>query len=126
MHLPLLLPLLLALLLSLLAPSAAFAPACLPRSPGALARSPPRSPPSPRASTPLFGGKQATFGVSSPFVYAAKLGLGEKKLQNLRGKAISLHSQAIGEFCMWSGSYHMRTRIIKKAKENGNWLGFLV
>ena len=77
-------------------------------------------------STRLYGGKKAKFGVASPAVYAAKLALGEKPLNTLRGKAISLHSQLIGDFCKWSGSYHLRTRVIKKAKVNGDTLGFLV
>ena len=78
------------------------------------------------ASSLHMGGKKAKFGVFSPAVYGAKLALGEKKLNSLRGKAISLHSQAIGEFCTWSGAYHLRTKLIKKAKTNGDILGFLV
>lgn len=71
-------------------------------------------------------GSQAKFGIFSPAVYVAKLVLGDKKLNSIRGKAISLHSQAIGEFCEWAGAYHLRTRLIKKAKTNGDSLGFLV
>jgi len=71
-------------------------------------------------------GSQAKFGVFSPAVYAAKITLGNDKLNKIRGKAISLHSQYIGEFCTWSGAYHLRTRLIKKAKLNGDILGFLV
>jgi len=71
-------------------------------------------------------GSMAKFGVFSPTVYAAKFVLGEKKLNNIRGKAISLHSQAIGDFCEWAGAYHLRTKLIKKAKTNGDTLGFLV
>lgn len=77
--------------------------------------------------TPLMmGGKMAKFGIFSPAVYAAKIALGEKELNSLRGKGISLHSQAIGDFCKWAGAYHLRTRLIKKAKTNGDILGFLV
>merc|ERR1712129_537724 len=64
-----------------------------------------------------MGGKVAKFGVFSPAVYAAKIVLGDKKLKGIRGKAISLHSQAIGDFCTWSGSYHLRTKIIKKPRQ---------
>eukprot|EP00591_Stephanopyxis_turris_P002747 CAMPEP_0195522198 /NCGR_PEP_ID=MMETSP0794_2-20130614/20098_1 /TAXON_ID=515487 /ORGANISM="Stephanopyxis turris, Strain CCMP 815" /LENGTH=72 /DNA_ID=CAMNT_0040651891 /DNA_START=207 /DNA_END=425 /DNA_ORIENTATION=+ len=71
-------------------------------------------------------GKQAKFGIFSPAVYGAKIVLGQKKLNQIRGKGISLHSQAIGEFCTWAGAYHLRTRLIKKAKTNGDILGFLV
>lgn len=71
-------------------------------------------------------GSQAKFGIFSPAVYVAKIALGQEKLNKIRGKAISLHSQAIGDFCEWAGAYHLRTRLIKKAKVNGDTLGFLV
>mmetsp|Transcript_17349 Transcript_17349/g.26293 ORF Transcript_17349/g.26293 Transcript_17349/m.26293 type:complete len:129 (+) Transcript_17349:147-533(+) len=74
----------------------------------------------------MMGGKMAKFGIFSPAVYAAKAVLGTAELNKIRGKAISLHSQAIGDFCTWAGAYHLRTRIIKKAKTNGDILGFLV
>jgi hypothetical protein len=74
----------------------------------------------------LYMGSQAKFGVFSPAVYAAKITLGTDKLNKIRGKAISLHSQYIGDFCVWVGAYHLRTRLIKKAKTNGDILGFLV
>lgn len=76
--------------------------------------------------TSLQMGSQAKFGIFSPAVYGAKIALGEPKLNKIRGKAISLHSQAIGQFCTWSGAYHIRTKLIKKAKLNGDILGFLV
>lgn len=74
----------------------------------------------------LFMGNVANFGVFSPAVYVAKIVLGKEKLNKIRGKAISLHSQYIGDFCEWVGAYHLRTRLIKKAKLNGDVLGFLV
>ena len=73
-----------------------------------------------------MGGKQAKFGIFSPAVYGAKIVLGNDKLLKLRGKAISLHSQYIGDFCEWAGAYHLRTKLIKLAKTNGDTLGFLV
>ena len=66
------------------------------------------------------------FGIFSPAVYVAKFALGEAKLNKIRGKAISLHSQAITEWCKTYGAYNLRTRLIKKAKKNGDELGFLV
>lgn len=79
------------------------------------------------SSTELYmGGKMAKFGIFSPAVYAAKFALGTEKLNKIRAKAISLHSQYIGDFCLWVGAYHLRTRLIKKAKTNGDILGFLV
>jgi len=74
----------------------------------------------------MMGGKMSKFGVFSPAVYAAKIALGEAKLNKIRGKGISLHSQVIGDFTLWVGAYHLRTRLIKTAKVNGDILGFLV
>ena len=71
-------------------------------------------------------GSMAKFGIFSPAVYAAKVVLGPEKLNKIRGKAISLHSQYIGDFCSWVGAYPLRTKLIKKAKVNGDTLGFLV
>jgi hypothetical protein len=74
----------------------------------------------------LHMGKMSKFGIFSPAVYGAKLALGSDELNKIRGKAISLHSKYIGEFCEWAGAYHLRTKLIKKAKLNGDILGFLV
>lgn len=74
----------------------------------------------------IMMGKIAKFGIFSPAVVAAKAVLGEKELNKVRGKAISLHSQAITDFCKYVGAQgKMRARIIKKAKTNGDDLGFL-
>ena len=73
-----------------------------------------------------MGGKMSKFGIFSPAVYIAKFALGTDRLNKVRGKAISLHSQYIGDFCEWVGAYHLRTQLIKKAKTNGDILGFLV
>ena len=73
-----------------------------------------------------MGGKKAKFGIFSPAVYGAKIVLGTDKLNKIRGKAISLHSEKIGDFCKFYGAYHLRTKLIKKAKTNGDTLGFLV
>ena len=77
-------------------------------------------------SSSLYMGNKAKFGVFSPAVYGAKVVLGQDRLNKIRGKAISLHSEKIGQFCTWVGAYHLRTRLIKKAKVNGDTLGFLV
>ena len=77
--------------------------------------------------TELFmGGKTAKFGIFSPGVIVAKAALGETKFNKLRGKVISLHSQVITEFCQNYGAYNLRLKLIKKAKVNGDTLGFLV
>ena len=80
----------------------------------------------PESSSLYMGGKQAKFGVFSPAVYGAKIVLGNDRLLKIRGKAIALHSEKIGDFCTWIGAYHLRTKLIKKAKLNGDILGFLV
>jgi len=82
--------------------------------------------PSRSGRSQLYMGSMAKFGVFSPAVYVAKVVLGSDKLNKVRGKAISLHSEKIGEFCQWVGAYHLRTKLIKKAKTNGDILGFLV
>lgn len=47
-------------------------------------------------------------------------------VQQIRGKAIALHSQAITEFSYFVGAQgKLRNRLIKKAKTNGDKLGFL-
>ncbi|EWM23526.1 hypothetical protein Naga_100940g3 [Nannochloropsis gaditana] len=118
--------LLVALLLSLMASSHAFFMAAPLR--------PPASTPAPyglprgrqQGAMSMMGGKVAKFGFFSPAVIVAKIVLGEKKLNKVRGKAISLHSQAITEFCTFVGAQgKTRNRLIKKAKTNGDELGFL-
>jgi hypothetical protein len=79
-----------------------------------------------RRTSLQMGGKMSKFGIFSPAVYAAKAVLGEQKLNKLRGKAIALHSQAITEWCLQFGAYNLRLKLIKKAKKNGDELGFLV
>lgn len=77
-------------------------------------------------NTELYmGGKQAKFGPFSPAVYVGKFVLGEQKFNKFRAKIISLHSQIITDFCIQYGAYNMRVRLIKKAKVNGDTLGFL-
>ena len=79
-----------------------------------------------RSSELSMGGKQSKFGIFSPAVILAKTVLGEGKLNKIRGKAISLHSQAITEWCLQYGAYNLRLKLIKKAKKNGDELGFLI
>jgi len=80
----------------------------------------------PKNGMVMMAGKVANFGIFSPAVYGAKIVLGDAKLKKYRGKAVSLHSQAIGDFTAWAGAGHIRTDVIKLAKKNGNTLGFLV
>ena len=62
-----------------------------------------------------MGGKMSKFGIFSPAVYAAKAVLGEAKLNKLRGKAISLHSQAITEWCQQYGAYNLRLKLVRSS-----------
>ncbi|KAG5191247.1 proton gradient regulation [Tribonema minus] len=74
----------------------------------------------------LHMGKVSKFGLFSPAVIAAKVVLGEARLNKIRGKAIALHSQTITSFCDWVGAdSKMRGLLIKKAKTTGDELGFL-
>ena len=51
-------------------------------------------------------GNNAAFGIFSPAVLAAKQILGEKQLNKLRGKGITLHSQVRlpATMRLWAGS----------------------
>jgi hypothetical protein len=65
-------------------------------------------------------------GLFSPVVKFASGVLGVKKLNTVRGKAISVHSQAINQFCKFIGANQkVRQGLIRVAKTNGSKLGFL-
>lgn len=65
-------------------------------------------------------------GVFAPLVVAIRPIIGVKRFNQLRGKAISLHSQVIGDFCSEFGATtKQRQKLIKTAKANGGRLGFL-
>lgn len=71
-------------------------------------------------------GKNSKFGPFSPVVIMASWVLGSKRLNKIRGKGISLHSQVITAFCDFTGTGpRMRTSLIRQAKTNGDILGFL-
>ncbi|KAL1519332.1 hypothetical protein AB1Y20_022858 [Prymnesium parvum] len=77
-------------------------------------------------ASPQMMGKMAQDGPFTPIVLAAKVVLGDKLLNKIRGKAISYHSQFISEFCYDFGVPNkMRGALIKKAKTTGDRLGFL-
>jgi hypothetical protein len=70
--------------------------------------------------------KVSKFGVFSPIVILTSLVLGQKQLNKIRGKGISLHSQVITAFCEFTGAGpRTRQSLIRTAKDNGNKLGFL-
>mmetsp|Transcript_4866 Transcript_4866/g.17670 ORF Transcript_4866/g.17670 Transcript_4866/m.17670 type:complete len:94 (-) Transcript_4866:138-419(-) len=86
------------------------------------------APPKPekKAAKPAKMGKQSAFGPFTPLVVATRAVVGEKQFNQIRGKAITLHSQVITEFCSYTGTTReIRQGLIKLAKNNGNTLGFL-
>ncbi|CAI9755918.1 unnamed protein product [Fraxinus pennsylvanica] len=65
-------------------------------------------------------------GVFAPAVVVTRNVIGKKTFNQLRGKAIALHSQVINEFCKTIGADNkQRQGLIRLAKKNGENLGFL-
>lgn len=79
----------------------------------------------PRAQ-PRMGNINEGRGVFAPLVVLARNVIGKKRFNQLRGKAIALHSQVITEFCKSIGAdAKQRQGLIRLAKKNGEKLGFL-
>eukprot|EP01023_Acetabularia_acetabulum_P022973 TRINITY_DN2255_c0_g1_i1.p4 TRINITY_DN2255_c0_g1~~TRINITY_DN2255_c0_g1_i1.p4 ORF type:complete len:127 (-),score=10.59 TRINITY_DN2255_c0_g1_i1:285-665(-) len=71
-------------------------------------------------------GNKATNGPFAPLVRVTRAAVGQKDFNKIRGKAISLHSQVIKEFCSQIGAGPKQAQqVIRLAKKNGEWLGFL-
>ncbi|XP_057478893.1 protein PROTON GRADIENT REGULATION 5, chloroplastic-like [Actinidia eriantha] len=65
-------------------------------------------------------------GLFAPIVVVTRNIIGKKPFNQLRGKAIALHSQVITEFCKSIGAdAKQRQGLIRLAKKNGEVLGFL-
>ncbi|OMO97766.1 hypothetical protein CCACVL1_04462 [Corchorus capsularis] len=65
-------------------------------------------------------------GLFAPIVVVTRQIVGKKRFNQLRGKAIALHSQVITEFCKSIGAdAKQRQGLIRLAKKNGEKLGFL-
>uniref|UniRef100_A0A0F7CYT9 Proton gradient regulation 5 n=1 Tax=Erodium foetidum TaxID=337372 RepID=A0A0F7CYT9_9ROSI len=65
-------------------------------------------------------------GVFAPLVVVTRNIVGRRRFNQLRGKAIALHSQVITEFCKSIGADgKQRQGLIRLAKKNGERLGFL-
>ncbi|KAL5220189.1 hypothetical protein ABZP36_024902 [Zizania latifolia] len=65
-------------------------------------------------------------GIFAPLVVVVRNIVGRKRFNQLRGKAIALHSQVITEFCKTIGAdAKQRQGLIRLAKKNGEKLGFL-
>ncbi|XP_057783540.1 protein PROTON GRADIENT REGULATION 5, chloroplastic [Salvia miltiorrhiza] len=73
---------------------------------------------------PMMGSGKG--GIFAPAVVITRNIIGKKRFNQLRGKAIALHSQVITEFCKSIGADNkQRQGLIRLAKKNGEWLGFL-
>ncbi|RCV32391.1 hypothetical protein SEVIR_6G259600v4 [Setaria viridis] len=79
-----------------------------------------------RSPTRMMGNVNAGKGLFAPLVVVARNIIGRKRFNQLRGKAIALHSQVITEFCKTIGAdAKQRQGLIRLAKKNGEKLGFL-
>ncbi|CAD7703863.1 unnamed protein product, partial [Ostreobium quekettii] len=71
-------------------------------------------------------GNPGANGPFAPLVRILRQFVGAKRFNQLRGKAISLHSQVIKQFCSQVGSSKKQAQgVIRLAKKNGEKLGFL-
>lgn len=71
-------------------------------------------------------GNKATGGPFAPLVVVVRNIVGEKQFNQLRGKAIALHSQVIKDFCKILAVNNKQVQgVIRLAKKNGEKLGFL-
>ncbi|WOK95385.1 protein PROTON GRADIENT REGULATION 5, chloroplastic-like [Canna indica] len=80
----------------------------------------------PRRPSPRMGNVNEGKGLFAPAVVFVRNIVGRKRFNQLRGKAIALHSQVITEFCKTIGADgKQRQGLIRLAKKNGEKLGFL-
>ncbi|KAH7299484.1 hypothetical protein KP509_24G014200 [Ceratopteris richardii] len=77
-------------------------------------------------AVPRMGNVNEGKGIFAPLVVLVRNAVGKKRFNQLRGKAIALHSQVITEFCRSIGAdAKQRQGLIRLAKKNGEKLGFL-
>ncbi|KAG9136094.1 hypothetical protein Leryth_003725 [Lithospermum erythrorhizon] len=77
-------------------------------------------------SQPMMKNINEGKGLFAPIVVVTRDIIGKKRFNQLRGKAIALHSQVITEFCKSIGAdAKQRQGLIRLAKKNGERLGFL-
>ncbi|KAG9137517.1 hypothetical protein Leryth_016804 [Lithospermum erythrorhizon] len=80
----------------------------------------------PVRSQPMMKNINEGKGLFAPIVVVTRDIIGKKRFNQLRGKAIALHSQVITEFCKSIGAdAKQRQGLIRLAKKNGEKLGFL-
>ncbi|KAL9237200.1 hypothetical protein vseg_011782 [Gypsophila vaccaria] len=85
-----------------------------------------RVPSKPTRSQPMMKNINEGKGLFAPLVVVTRFIIGKKRFNQLRGKAIALHSQVINEFCKSIGAdAKQRQGLIRLAKKNGEKLGFL-
>ncbi|KAI4342647.1 hypothetical protein MLD38_027247 [Melastoma candidum] len=80
----------------------------------------------PARAQPVMKNVNEGKGLFAPIVVVTRNLIGKKRFNQLRGKAIALHSQVITEFCKSIGAdAKQRQGLIRLAKKNGERLGFL-
>ncbi|MQL94997.1 hypothetical protein Taro_027663 [Colocasia esculenta] len=80
----------------------------------------------PTRAQPMMKNVNEGKGLFAPLVVFTRNIIGKKRFNQLRGKAIALHSQVITEFCKSIGADgKQRQGLIRLAKKNGERLGFL-
>ncbi|KAL8161963.1 hypothetical protein V2J09_013452 [Rumex salicifolius] len=78
----------------------------------------------PLRSSPMMKNVNEGKGLFAPIVVLTREVVGKKRFNQLRGKAIALHSQVITEFCKSIGAdAKQRQGLIRLAKKNGELLG---
>jgi len=79
-----------------------------------------------RGALKVVAGNDYENGLFAPAVKLVRPIIGVKRFNQIRGKAIALHSQVITEFCKEIGADgKVRQNLIRTAKKNGGLLGFL-
>lgn len=79
-----------------------------------------------RTAVHIVAGNKGSTGPFAPIVRITRDIVGTKEFNKLRGKAISLHSQVIKDFCKQIGVDTKQVQgLIRLAKKNGEKLGFL-
>ena len=74
----------------------------------------------------MVAGNKGENGIFAPIVRVTRDAMGTKEFNQFRGKAISLHSQIIKDFCKEIGVQSKQAQgLIRLAKKNGEWLGYL-
>eukprot|EP01025_Chloroclados_australasicus_P036612 TRINITY_DN37318_c0_g1_i5.p5 TRINITY_DN37318_c0_g1~~TRINITY_DN37318_c0_g1_i5.p5 ORF type:complete len:123 (-),score=11.76 TRINITY_DN37318_c0_g1_i5:471-839(-) len=80
----------------------------------------------PARSSVISRANEADSGPFAPIVRTTRAVVGEKEFNQIRGKAISYHSDVIKTFCKQIGAdSKIAQGVVRTAKKNGKSLGFL-